>query len=301
MTSVRVQGLVSVIIPVYNVRPFLAEAVESVRAQNYSLWELLLIDDGSTDGSDATARRYAETDPARIRYLEHPQHKNLGVCSTRNLGVRHSRGEFLALLDSDDLWLPGKLGEQVGLMREHPEAAMVFGNSIYFYEGRGPEAEYIPTLAPSGTLYQPPRLLKISNPLGKATAPCPSEFLMRYELWEKVGGFEESFNRTSMFEDLAFLVKVYLDAPVYISATCGSRYRCHASSSTGRAESSGQIHEWREFFLDWLEQYLRDQNVEDKEIWRAMERLTLPRRYPRLAHVARLVRGAARRVLPGKA
>ena len=108
--------LVSVIMPFLNAAPFLEEAIESVRAQTYANWELLLCDDGSTDGSSEIARRYASLDPSRIRHLTHDDGATHGASAARNLGLRRVRGELVALLDGDDVWLPHKLEEQVAIM-----------------------------------------------------------------------------------------------------------------------------------------------------------------------------------------
>ncbi len=99
---------VSVIIIFLNAERFFEEAIASVFAQTYDRWELLLVDDGSTDASTAIARRYARRYPDRVRYLEHPDHSNRGASSSRNLGVQHARGAYIAFLDSDDVWLPRK-------------------------------------------------------------------------------------------------------------------------------------------------------------------------------------------------
>lgn len=103
---------VSVIMPVYNAERFLRQAVLSVRNQGFSNWELLMVEDKSNDGSAALARALAAEDN-RIRLLcnEH----NLGVSETRNRGIREARGEWIALLDSDDLWMPDKLERQLEL------------------------------------------------------------------------------------------------------------------------------------------------------------------------------------------
>src|SRR5260370_40898850 len=106
--DVPAEGLVSVVVAFYNAERFLAEAIDSVLAQTYTRWELLLVDDGSSDSGQEIARRYATQYPGRIQCLEHPGHRNLGMCTSRNLGARHSRGEYIAGLDSDDVWLPRK-------------------------------------------------------------------------------------------------------------------------------------------------------------------------------------------------
>src|SRR5258708_538275 len=119
--------VVSVIVTFWNAERFFDEAIQSVLAQTYTSWELLLVDDGSTDGSTTVARAYAARWGDRNRYLEHSEHENRGVCAGRNLGVRNATGRYIAILDADDVWLPAKLQEQVEILDTHPEVAMVFG------------------------------------------------------------------------------------------------------------------------------------------------------------------------------
>src|SRR3712207_5043688 len=125
--------LVSVIIIFLNAERFVEEAVESVFAQTYDNWELLLVDDGSSDASTAIAGRYAEEHPGRVRYLKHPRHQNRGMSASRNLGIGHAKGEYIAFLDADDVWLEYKLQQQVAILGSHPEASMVYGNTLYWH------------------------------------------------------------------------------------------------------------------------------------------------------------------------
>jgi glycosyltransferase involved in cell wall biosynthesis len=104
---------VSVVTPAWNAAATLAAAVASVQAQGVADWEMLVVDDGSTDGSAALAAALARGD-ARIRALALPGHA--GVAAARNAGIRAARGRFLAFLDADDLWHPGKLAAQLGHM-----------------------------------------------------------------------------------------------------------------------------------------------------------------------------------------
>ena len=103
---------VSVITIFYNANKFLEEAIQSVLSQTYVDWELLLVDDGSTDNSPGIAQKYAQINPQKVFYLEHPGHKNCGMSATRNLGLRRAQGEYIAFLDADDVWLPKKLEQQ---------------------------------------------------------------------------------------------------------------------------------------------------------------------------------------------
>lgn len=105
--------LISIILPTYNRAHFLPRALDSVFAQTYANWELILIDDGSTDDTAAVTEKYADS---RVVYLFQ---ENRGVSAARNYGIERCRGEFIALLDSDDEWLPAKLQIQLRHMQEN--------------------------------------------------------------------------------------------------------------------------------------------------------------------------------------
>ncbi len=108
--------------PVYNAGRFLTEAIESVLAQTYDHWELILIDDASQDNSAILAQEYAARD-IRIRFFANPQ--NLGVAKTRNRALGLARGKYVAPLDNDDIALPNRLEEQVCFLEAHPAYALV--------------------------------------------------------------------------------------------------------------------------------------------------------------------------------
>ena len=129
--------LVSVIIPFLNAEKFLQETMASVFAQTYENWQLLLVDDGSSDASAEIARQCAKEHPGKVYYFDHDEHQNRGVCFSRNLGVRKAEGEYVALCDADDVWLPHKLERQVAILRAHPAAGLVFGVSQYWVSWTG--------------------------------------------------------------------------------------------------------------------------------------------------------------------
>ncbi len=108
--------LVSVVISFLNEENFLTEAIDSVIKQDYPCWELLLVDDGSTDKSTGIAKIYAAQNPDKIKYLEHEGHLNKGLSASRNMGINQAKGELVALLDADDVWLPNKLSHQVAIL-----------------------------------------------------------------------------------------------------------------------------------------------------------------------------------------
>lgn len=282
--AVNTNPLVSVIVGFLNAEKFIQETIETVIAQTYSHWELLLVDDGSTDKSTAIARSYAEQYPEKVFYLEHEGHQNRGVCVSRNLGVAHARGEYIAILDADDVWLPHKLERQVEILKLYPEAAMVYGATEYWSSWRGnpsgTQRDFTPKLGlPANILYNPPALVTLCYPLGKAAAPCPSDLLLRREIIERIGGFEEEFRgKYQLFEDQAFLVKVYLNGAVFVSDECWDRYRLHPDSCM--VGTKNHYLTVRLFFLNWLRTYLSAQEIKDPDIWQALEDAYWPYRHP---------------------
>jgi len=267
--------LVSIIIPFLNAEKFIREAIDSVLAQTYDNWELLLIDDGSTDASTEITQHYAEQHPEKVCYLEHGGHQNRGACASRNLGIRNAKGEYVALLDADDVWLPHKLERQVAILDSHPEAAMVYGATQYWHSWTGnPEdirRDYTPNLGVEpDTLVRPPMLLTLSLE-SKAPTPCPSDILLRRKVVERVGAFEEGFHGVrQLYEDQAFLAKVYLEAPVFVASELWDRYRLHPDSCVSVVERARQKYAVGLFYLNWLENYLAKQGIKNIEIRRAL-------------------------------
>lgn len=123
--SARKEMFVSVVIPAYNAEKYLAEAIESVLVQQSSDLEIIVVDDGSTDGTAAVAGRYAD----RIRFV---RQSNLGVAAARNHGIRLARGEVLGFLDADDCFTADALELQLLRLRRHPEVDIVLGQRSYF-------------------------------------------------------------------------------------------------------------------------------------------------------------------------
>jgi teichuronic acid biosynthesis glycosyltransferase TuaG len=112
----RIPGMVSVIMPAFNCAGFVAESIGSVIAQTYRSWELLVVDDASSDNTPLVARSIAAKEP-RVRVMSLAE--NGGVANARNVGMENACGQYLAFLDSDDLWLPKKLEAQTEFMRDH--------------------------------------------------------------------------------------------------------------------------------------------------------------------------------------
>lgn len=292
--------LVSVIVIFYDDERFLGEAIESVLAQRYQHLELILADDGSSDGSTAIARRYADAQPDRIRYVEHPGHVNRGISATRNLGLAAVRGELVAFLDSDDVWEEHKLEEQVAIVRDHPEVGMVVGASRYWWswDPDAPEEDRVrPIGARQDAVASPPELTLRLYPLGDGVAPCPSSCLVRREVIEGLGGFEE--HMPGLYDDQGFFAKAYLATPVYVSSRCWDRYRRHVDAVT-LSSSVARYHEVRRYFLTWYGEHVRATGVADERVHAALRRAWWRYEHPHLAAVRHLLgttRSRARRRL----
>jgi len=160
--------LVSVIIPVWNMKHYVGDALRSAFAQDYRPIEVIVVDDGSTDGSGALARSFPEA-----VVLE--QKQNRGVAAARNLGLEHSRGELIAFLDADDVWEAHKLSLQVAWLLEHPEIGYVTAHFRNILEQDVPRPRWI----------REEQLVEIQR------GGVPN-LLARRSVFDTIGGFEPS-------------------------------------------------------------------------------------------------------------
>lgn len=126
------EPLVSIIMPCYNAERYVVQSIESVLAQTYQNWELLITDDGSTDKSVEIISKYCTKDE-RINVLVPDEHQ--GIARTRNMSISRSKGRFVAFLDSDDIWYPEKLEKQVGYMLDNDVAFTYSSYEIIDYQG----------------------------------------------------------------------------------------------------------------------------------------------------------------------
>jgi glycosyltransferase involved in cell wall biosynthesis len=295
--------LVSVIIPFYDTpEPFITQAIESVIAQRYGNWEILLVDDGSTGRCTPVAQGYAQANPARVKYLEHPGHENRGLSASRSLGFRHAKGKFIAFLDADDVWFPNKLEDQVAILDAQPQAGMIYGRTQYWWSWTGNvEDRERDRIQDHGiradALVKPPLLLMLFL-RGKAAVPPPSSILVQRVVMEASGGFE-TFGEPDMvghartpeerramvsclnnlYEDQVFYAKICLETPVFVSNDCWDRYRQHPESLCAVATSE-QNRFARLTYLAWLEQYLSKHGLRDTKVWRALRSEMWFRRHP---------------------
>lgn len=170
--------LVSIIIPTYNRKAYLETAVDSVLKQTFSNFELIIIDDGSNDGTDSLANSLWQKDE-RIKYI---YQSNKGVSSARNMGIKNARGELIGFLDSDDYWLEDKLEIQTEFFDSHPECDICHTDEKWIKNG---VFQKIPKKyqKEGGDIFE------------KALELCaigPSTVLMKREIFDKIGLFDES-------------------------------------------------------------------------------------------------------------
>ena len=130
------QNMISIVVPVYRAEKYIEETMDCVRAQTYTDWELLLIEDCGPDQSRQRIEEYIQrTGDGRIRLLTHPT--NLGAARARNLGVNEARGRYLAYLDADDLWAPDKLKKELAFLKERQAAFVFTGYEFADENGKG--------------------------------------------------------------------------------------------------------------------------------------------------------------------
>ena len=184
---------VSVIIPTYNRRAMVREAVASVLAQREANFELIVVDDGSTDG---TSEMLADIDDVTVERIEHR-----GPAAARNRGVELARAPLIAFLDSDDLWAPDKLHRQLAFMREHPDCAISQTAEIWFRDGR----RVNPGLR---------HLKRAGDIFLDSLQTClisPSAVIMKTALFRALGGFDEDL---AAAEDYDLWLRILVDQEV---------------------------------------------------------------------------------------
>jgi len=179
---------VSVNIPCFNSAKFIKETIESVLAQTYTDFELIVMDDGSTDGTGGVVSSFG--DP-RIRYF---YKDNEGLSETRNRAILESKGEYIAFLDHDDIWLPEKLKEQVEFFDSRKDHALIFSDSYVSVSGVRQKITYFERCRPKRGFIFEDLLLSDSNFI-----PLPT-VMMRRDIFEKIGYFKKEFRIGEEYE-----------------------------------------------------------------------------------------------------
>lgn len=215
--------LVSIIIPAHNCERFIGEALASVVRQDYGNREIIVVDDGSSDSTAAIVKGFPE-----VRLLAQP---NAGPAAARNLGVRASSGKYLAFLDGDDIWLPGKLSSQMAYAESHPEHPIVFGQFAFWR--RSADGQY----PPPDEMLKRPETWEVPQPLSGwiyvdlliDSVVCIITALVHRSLYEEVGGFDESLRSG---EDYDFWLRSAHRFRAHKLPQCLALYRLHGTGVT---------------------------------------------------------------------
>lgn len=208
---------VSVIIPAYKGAAFIAQSIDSVLAQSYPDIELIIVNDGSPDNSAAIIQPYL-VDP-RVKYIEQ---QNAGVAAARNTGIRDAAGEYIALVDQDDLWLPDKLARQVEYLDAHPEIALVHSN-IYFVDEAGeriPNPEWAWVAPSSG---------RVLPELVQRNSICTCTVLMRKSALEQAGLFRQEL---APADDWDLWLRIAARHPIGFVDAVTACYRVHPENES---------------------------------------------------------------------
>lgn len=265
---------VSIVLPFLNAERYLDEAIASVAQQSHQDWELLLVDDGSTDASAVIAEAAVRRDH-RIHLLTRPPESASGAGAARNIGIDHAGGELVAFLDADDVFERRRIEVQVDEFRRNPQSVVVYGPTRWWHPG----AEDLDWTEPMGRLsrrvHQPPALLDKVVLLGRGHVPCTCSVMVRRTALVEVGGFE----RFELYEDQTLWVKLFLRYPVYVSDFVGARYRQHGESVSARAERGGVYdrthpHTARTVFLRWVRTYVEETGMAEGSTHRALRLAT---------------------------
>jgi teichuronic acid biosynthesis glycosyltransferase TuaG len=220
MNNIHVsEPLISIVMPAYNAERYLKEAMDSVLKQTYSNWELILIDDGSSDNTVEVATKVAAND-SRIKFYINPE--NLGVSNTRNKGISLANGEWIAFLDSDDIWKEKKLEKQLNFSKEK-KSDFTYSGVCYISENG----------TPYKGLFEVPLITSYQELLKQNVITC-SSVLIKKNLLETV-----EMERDDMHEDYAVWLRILktginahgLNEPLLI-------YRISSTSKSGKKINS---------------------------------------------------------------
>lgn len=187
------QKLVSVIIPAYNIEKHISQAIESVIGQSYKNIEIIMVNDGSTDGTEKIIQHYAKKD-GRIIILNQ---SNGGVSAARNYGFRIAKGEYFCILDADDIMMPEKIKSQIDFLEQNPSADLTYSKVYYFFDGTYDIYRHDLATVSGDAVYK--QLLKYGNFIYTGTV-C-----FKRSVFDSFGGFDARLRSAEEFDYWLFL------------------------------------------------------------------------------------------------
>jgi glycosyltransferase involved in cell wall biosynthesis len=289
---------VSVVMIHHQAERFIDEAIASVRAQTIADWELLVVDDGSTDGSAAIVARHAAADPARLRALAHPGGGNRGMAAARNLGMAAARGRAIAFLDADDLWRPERLARHLTALDAHPAIDVVLGSTVEWCSWEPGARRSDRVLSPGVSAereFDPPSLLALllAPRLGAFPGVCSVTF--RHGPQTPPPRMAEEF--IGMFEDQCLFALLLARRRAMVVDAADALYRQHPASHVVRHAPERAAAERR--YLRWLDEHLRLRGIHDAALEAAIAARFAPHRRPVRSTIAGLPRRIARTAVAG--
>jgi glycosyltransferase involved in cell wall biosynthesis len=232
--------MIAICIPAYNAARFLPDTLATIKTQTFPDWELIVVEDGSDDGTELIVEKFAATVPQPVQYLRHA--KNQGLTTTRNTGIAAAKQAWIAILDADDLWEREHLSRCVETLSQG-DYSLVHGGSVLFESDSG---HILEKRAPSTAVQD-------DLPCSVFTQDYiiqPSSVVLHKSLWESVGGFNTRFQHV---EDLEMWLRcLRAGARIGYSGHLTCRYRKHAAAMSG--ESYAMAAAFAEVYaqhLDW--------------------------------------------------
>ncbi|NNE94549.1 MAG: glycosyltransferase family 2 protein [Acidimicrobiales bacterium] len=241
----------SVVIIFFNEAEHLRDAIESVLAQTYRDWELVLVDDGSDDQSVEVARDYAERHPENVTLVQHPGGANRGMSASRNLGVAQSRGDWITFLDGDDVWEADKLEGQFELLAQHLDVDVLVSPALWWYDSDDGPVDFVQALHAAPDSIVPGSDLVRAFLQDEWASLC--DVLMKRDCFNDAEGYESDFR--DMFEDQVFHTKLLLGRHVLVTRRWWYRYRQHPEATTALAHAGSRHRRARAKFLFWAMRY----------------------------------------------
>jgi len=228
---------VSIIIPVYNAEKYISETIESVRAQTYTDWEIIAVDDGSTDGSTKILKKYEQQLSQQFYVIVQ---QNSGVSVARNTAIKVSKGKYIAFLDHDDLWLPKKLEKQVDLLDSNMDLGMVYSD---FYVINSSEKRIKKSILPyslqRGNIFNE---LFYQNFIGLLTV------IIRKDILDKVGLFSPKYE---IAEEYDLFLRIAEHYPIDFVDLQLAKYRIHDGNDSKNIKLS--VEEDLQIMRYWLD------------------------------------------------
>jgi glycosyltransferase involved in cell wall biosynthesis len=245
--------LVSIIMPAYNVQGTISTSIQSVLDQHYDQWELVIVNDGSTDNTSAIIEQY--TGDSRVKIINQ---KNAGISSARNTGIQHAKGDYIAFLDSDDLWSPKKLKTQIDFHINHPEIKISHTYYSVFdtkSNNKLPFKIFQSTKTKQGLLYP---TLCYQNTIGILTV------MIKKEVLDHVGLFDTTL---FTFEDQELWIRIA--KAHYRFGYIAKNLAYYRLTTTGL---SGKVGRYKKAYKEFIKKLHSNHQVNTKLVWRTYHR-----------------------------